>query len=824
MIGVMIQTAFLVIAILAVQKALGDKLHAYVRYGLWLLVALRLMIPANFIDSPLSMLRVTGVIRPSAPVERNTDLQRADYEGLTDPLGNHNDRTAKTDLVQTEKPVQGTEANSLSGDSVLQGTDTTYEEDAAKAGQDSATDNIGRMSGNLQTSDTQRNVNTKRIQDAVTEAYSSGMVNKILYVIWFTGSLLVGGFLGLCHFRFRRRLRKTRQAYTKDLPNTIKETRVPIYRVKGLETPCLVGLVHPAIYIGTDIDTITDYFRYSITHEEVHYLHRDHVWAFVRAALVVVYWFHPFVWIAAVLSGRDGEIACDYGTVRRLGREERLAYGEMLLNLSKTQKGKRVYSYGTMLRPSKSELKRRILKLTQTNGSRVWAGILAILLMVVAAGCAFTGASKIDGDQEMLMADGTGTDATVDDSANTVTDSENAQDETGESDGNENSSDNEDADITEPRQLVAEPAEISWDLPIGVDGPWLDYAGGMGTDKGSRIIFHDYFGLIVYDLSNRKIVRSLALEPIGCDKTHGDDTCQVAVSEDGATVWLHPMSKRYMYRYEVEENLLYQEPLVKTFELDLEGKELFNRYSTSEEESTNWHSNYLYEQYKDEMGLHNAYIYLYIYLHDSDIGDNSDSKLVLRNLKCVWDDMIFTLFEEDAGADIPEEIQHERFQENQADGASETANSDGFPYSYHGNVVDVEITYDKPCNYARISDGFGGRTHPVTGEVILHEGIDYVAVEGTDIMAAADGVVYETGYSAKYGNYVVLGHINGEMTYYCCCQEVTVKKEDQVKRGDKIATVGSSGQSTGPHLHFALSRSGWFVNPESYMEVVLDLD
>ena len=829
MIGVMIQTAFLVIAILAVQKALGDKLHAYVRYGLWLLVAFRLMLPVNFIDSPFSMLRVTGVIRPSAVAEQSVDLQRADSEGLTDSLGNHNDKTAKTDLVQTENSVQGTEANSLSDDSVVQGTDTAYMEDAAQAGQDSATGNIGRMSGNLQTGDTQRNADTARIQNTLRAAFLSGKISTILYAIWLTGSLLVGGFLGFSHFRFRRRLYKSRQAYTKDLPDTIKETRVPIYRVKGLETPCLVGSIHPAIYIGTDIDTITDSFRYTITHEEVHYLHRDHIWAFVRAVLVTVYWFHPFVWIAAAYSIKDGEIACDYGTVQRLGKEEWLAYGEMLLNLSQIQKGKRVYSYGTMLRPSKSELKRRILRLTQTNGSRVWAGILAILLMVVAAGCAFTGASKIDGGQEILLVNEEGKDS-VDEAAddgNKVVDSGDTRDENEGSNEKVNLPDNEDTYNMEPRQLEAKPAEISEDTPFGVDGPRLDYAGGMGTEKGSRIIFHDYFGLIVYDLSNREIVRSLDLASIGCDMTQGDDYCQVVVSADGETVWLHPISKRYMYRYEVEENLLYQEPLVKTLELDLEAEELFDRHlSLSMEpeytDTSTWYSNYLYEQYKDEQGLHNAYIYMYVYLHDSDTDDIYDSRLMLRNLNLVWDDMVFILFED--SADIPEEIKHKRFQDDQTDGASETEDADAFPYNYHGNVVDVEIIYDKPCNYTRISDVFGGRTHPITGEVILHEGIDYVAAEGTDIWAAADGVVYETGYSAKYGNYVVLGHINGDMTYYCCCQEVTVKKDDQVKRGDKIATVGSSGQSTGPHLHFALSKSGWFVNPESYMEVVLNLD
>ena len=833
MIGVMIQTAFLVVAILAVQKLLGNKLHAYVRYGLWLLVALRLLIPVNVIDSPFSMLQVAEMIQLFDAEQKSTNLQRADSAVQADVL---NKQEASVENILQSINVGMDAENTLPGENAENTAADAVEIEASDSRQ---ADAVLRTDGaDRKENDTARSIDAEPTKNAINAGTLSVMINNILYVIWLIGSVLVGGFLGFSYIRSRRKLRRTRTTYKGVLSNADNMPHIPVYRVKNLESPCLVGLLNPSIYIGTDIDMDSDYFRYAIIHEQIHYLHRDYLWAFVRAVLVTVYWFHPFVWLAAVYSVKDGEIACDYGTIRRLGKEERFAYGEMLLNLSKIQRGKEVYTYGTMLRPSKSELKRRILRLTQTNGCRAWAGILAALLMVIAVGCAFTGAAEIDDGKEILMvneADTGSTDVVENDNANEVADSGDVQSENRESNGSENLPDNADADIIEPRQLEAKSVEVSGDTPFGVDGPHLDYAGGMGTDKGSRIIFHDYFGLIVYDLDNREIARSLDLASIGCDMTQGDDYCQVAVSEDGATVWLHPISKRYMYRYEVAENLLYQEPLVKTFEVDLETEELFDRYLnlSMEPEYTDentdwswWHSNYLYEQYKDAMGLHNAYIYLEAF--PDNISDTVDYKLMLRNLECVWDDMVFTLFKNDAdindSADIPKEIPLEKFQDNQIEGASVTANADGFPYNYQGNVLDEEIRYDKPCNYIRISDVFGGRRHPITGEVIWHEGIDYSAAEGTDIWAAADGVVYETGYSAEYGNYVVLLHINGDMTYYCHCQGIIAKKDDKVKRGDKIATVGSSGRSTGPHLHFALSRSGWFVNPESYMEVVLDLD
>ena len=820
MAGVMVQTAFLVTAILAVRKILGDKLHAYVRYGLWLMVVFRLLIPVNLIDSPFSVLQVAEMLRLSDEVRENMDLQRADSIGQSDASSER--RESPENILQSVSA--GIDAEKVSA---IENTDNTAvdvaETGASDTGQPSHTlraDSTARKGD-----EAVRRMDMKRLQSTVTEARLSGTMNRVWYGIWLTGSLLIGGCLVFSHFRFLRRLRKTRVAYKSGQPGTAPRTRLPIYSVKGLETPCLVGLIQPAIYIGTDIDTISDHFRYAVAHEEVHYLHRDHIWAFARAVLVAAYWFHPFVWIAAAFSVKDGEIACDYGTIRRLGKEERFAYGEMLLALSKAQRGKRIYSYGTMLRPSKSELKKRILRLTQQSGSRVWAGVLAVLLMMIVAGCAFTGAAEIDNDKTILLVNEAGKDA-----ADTVSD-----EKIGAADGDDAEIPGEtpsEADEPQPddtERIEPKPAEISGETPLGVDGPYLDYAGGMGTDEGSRIIFHDYFGLIVYDLNKREIVRSLDLESIGCEMTQGDDYCETAVSADGHTVWLHPISKEYMYRYEVEENLLYREQIEETFVKELETEDLFSRHVavlTIEQPSDWWHSNYLYEEYKDEQGHHTARIYLWA-SGDNDITDYADYKLMLRDLNCVWDDMVFMLFPDDtstgkgASAQAGEELIPDITEPSGNAEARAEQNEDAaawFPHSspYEINNA-VKIIYDEPCVYNRVSDVFGERIHPFTGEIRAHDGIDYAAAEGTSIVAAADGEVYETGYSAEYGNYVVLLHINGDMTYYCYCQGVTVKEADQVKRGDKIATVGQTGQATGPHLHFALSRDGKFINPQDYM-------
>ncbi|MBD5516535.1 MAG: peptidoglycan DD-metalloendopeptidase family protein [Lachnospiraceae bacterium] len=809
MVGVMIQAAFLVIAILAVQKLLGEKLHAYVRYGLWLIVVIRLMVPVNLIQSPFSMLRiadkvVTRYVRADEGTPYIYDTEKtANVSGKESAEQTANaPRIENPDQTDSVGPADlGWQAGENAGidQNVITNVEERYVHDQEKGELDvTQTENKDNAYGEIMNEivSEERTGNGEGIAHLLSVSFIS-----IIRAVWLTGSLLTGGFFILSYLMFRCRLRKMRIAYQGDCEGASQKRCVPIYLVKGLESPCLAGFLRPAVYIGTEVDTDSDTFRYAVIHEQVHYLHGDHLWALLRMVLVSMYWFHPFVWIAAAASARDGEIACDYGTTRKIGQEERLAYIEMLLTFSRIKRGTRVYSYGTMLRPGKSELKERILRLTEAKHSRAWAGILAVACMILIAGCALTGASteNAEGQDRRESVDSVGDSANDSQtSADSAEDREDSSEENGTGDLTEIKAGEP---IREAGQIEAQAAELSGEMIFGADGPTLDFAGGLGTGNENVIIFHDYFGLVVYDLMNRKVVRSLALEPIGCHMTQGDDACQVAVSADGDTVWLHPRSKQYKYRYDVENNLLWQEPLVKTFDKDLEGEDLFNRYLVTEETTqkyVGWRSNYLYEEYKDDRGLQRAYIYLYV-------PDAEEGKL--GNLQCTWDDMVFII------------------EWNHSDELDALAAEDVvFPYRYGGIVNEVQIIFDKPCNYSRISDTYTSRVHPVTQEVIWHEGIDYAAEEGSDVYAAAAGIVYETGYSAKYGNYVVLLHINGEMTYYCHCQKILVEKDDQVERGSTIATVGSTGMSTGAHLHFAISSHGEFVDPQEEMRELQDLD
>lgn len=116
----------------------------------------------------------------------------------------------------------------------------------------------------------------------------------------------------------------------------------------------------------------------------------------------------------------------------------------------------------------------------------------------------------------------------------------------------------------------------------------------------------------------------------------------------------------------------------------------------------------------------------------------------------------------------------------------------------------------------RLSSPFGWRNIAVNGNR-FHAGVDIVANSGTPVAAARDGLVTRAGWWGTYGNVVVLDHGDGSETRYAHLSRVTVAAGDAVRQGDVVGAVGSTGASTGPHLHFELRFDGRAVDPLQYL-------
>ena len=195
---------------------------------------------------------------------------------------------------------------------------------------------------------------------------------QILQIVWFSGSALLGLWLFSAWAVFTIRLHRDRRFVG-------KRGGTCIYVSNAVKSPCLAGLI-PAVYLTEDV-LQTDEAELIVRHELTHLRHLDFLWSFFRMAVVVVYWWNPFIWLAAICSKRDAELACDEAVAAKLPESKRLAYARAIL----AQAPRKTAALSLAGPP----VKERILFLTKKQRTSVLCVILALLLVVSATGCSF---------------------------------------------------------------------------------------------------------------------------------------------------------------------------------------------------------------------------------------------------------------------------------------------------------------------------------------------------------------------------------------------------------------------------------------------------
>lgn len=209
-------------------------------------------------------------------------------------------------------------------------------------------------------------------QEAAKPAAAMPLVTEPVLVVWFCGSALLGLWLLLTWLVFTVRLRRSRRFLG-------RRGHVRIYAAGSIDSPCLAGLI-PAVYLTEDV-VQTDAAELVLRHELTHLRHLDPLWSFCRAAAVTVYWWNPFVWLAALISGRDAELACDEAVAAKLAPAQRVAYARAIL----AQAPRKTAALSLAGPP----VKERIVFLTRKQRTSVLCVVLALLLTVTATGCSF---------------------------------------------------------------------------------------------------------------------------------------------------------------------------------------------------------------------------------------------------------------------------------------------------------------------------------------------------------------------------------------------------------------------------------------------------
>ena len=209
-------------------------------------------------------------------------------------------------------------------------------------------------------------------QETVKPAAKPLTTAQILQIAWFSGSALLGLWLFGAWAVFTIRLHRDRRFLG-------KRGGTCIYVSGAVKSPCLAGLI-PAVYLTEDV-LQADEAELILRHELTHLRHLDFLWSLCRTAAVTVYWWNPFIWLAAICSKRDAELACDEAVAAKLPESKRLAYARAIL----AQAPRKTAALSLAGPP----VKERILFLTKKQRTSVLCVILALLLVVSATGCSF---------------------------------------------------------------------------------------------------------------------------------------------------------------------------------------------------------------------------------------------------------------------------------------------------------------------------------------------------------------------------------------------------------------------------------------------------
>ncbi|MBQ7465114.1 MAG: M56 family metallopeptidase [Oscillospiraceae bacterium] len=344
-IGWALSGAVLAGVLAALRYGLRGRIRRRLQYALWLLLAVRLVLPVGVGNSPWSVAAVLQQARQTT--------------------------AAETVEAAAELPLPG-----MSYDRAY----TQVMEELRKSGVNTAA------------------LDDSEVDSRVYQRMSSGVtVAEALQMLWLGGVAIMALWLAGGNLLFALRLRKSRVKWEDGAVSAL--TRLPVY-FAAVDTPCLFGVVRPAIYLPRTLPR--EAMDYVLRHEDAHFHHGDHLWGLVRGVCLALHWFDPLVWWAAALSRRDCEMACDEAVTAAMDTGERSAYGRTLIALSCAQPGAgNLLLSATTMTGGKKGLRERIAAIAGKPRNRAAALFLLAAAVLLAVVCTFTDGQKTPSEESV---------------------------------------------------------------------------------------------------------------------------------------------------------------------------------------------------------------------------------------------------------------------------------------------------------------------------------------------------------------------------------------------------------------------------------------
>lgn len=353
-----VESSVLIVLVILLRKIFTGKVNYRVLYGLWGIVVFRLLLPVTIVSAPIS---VMNLLQPAWTVQEDSS------------------QSADSRFEQSQK-----EASDAVGEKK---SETLSEGKANEDGKE-----MIKASEHSETASSQREEAVKRQsgKKVKTQNESNTTLFKAAGMLWAGGMFLCMSVMLWTNVALNRRLNRRRKRMEKRF---LEQKRPAVFETREFSSPCLYGLFRPVIYLPEAlVKTVSpEKIDQMVLHEKIHYHHLDHIWSFIRVVLVSVYWFHPLVWVAASLSKRDAELACDEAVMANLGEKSRSSYGAMLIEVAEANKQRGfLYSVTTMSRKGRS-LEKRIRAISERRkySWKLFIPLLVIVILVI--GVTFTG-------------------------------------------------------------------------------------------------------------------------------------------------------------------------------------------------------------------------------------------------------------------------------------------------------------------------------------------------------------------------------------------------------------------------------------------------
>ena len=578
-------------------------------------------------------------------------------------------------------------------------------------------------------------------------------------VLWISVGLLLAAWFLIRYVRWRRRFREALPADCPGLDAWFQlRRRVQVRVTDQITAPLTYGLFRPVILLPRTMDFADEEaLTCVLAHERAHIRRLDGLLKLALTAAVCLHWFNPAVWVLYVLGNRDMELRCDEAAVLALGEDSRERYALALIRLAENRN---VPLCGFAHRNGMEE---RIKAIMSIKKKSLLACFMALAL-VLGITTAFATSAKPAETDGPYSEDFTDRDLYAQSSA-------------------------ESAALWEETLAPYEPFGLTWTF----DDPDLDGNGLTMTWEG-----HEVRG--IYDEGKF----SWITEHAG-DGAFGPDAVELyTIYENGKLTGLRLATEEEQKAFDRDRRLSADSLKVETLA-----------------DSVRYDSGHIYFTIPESEEPWSIFIQGRLLLEDG--SGMSVHYLEEESEKAEWVPQMTYSFEV---ADVAYDELTMDVRYGNADYCypltlllPEKAPLPVEPLPEGKADIPEGAEMIWPVESDQINNSFGDRAKPGGEGVVTHTGVDIGGMEkGTPVYASGKGTVKEAGFNPQDGNFVRIDHGNGQETFYAHCEKLLVKTGDTVTLGQTIATVGSTGQSTGPHLHFEFRVNGVSQNPEAMLK------